>query len=394
MGKQKKKKNRWQQYIAMGGSILIGAACGFLIIWYLNSLSVFNGSFIKILLSCMLLLIGMYLALFLQIIIHEAGHLVFGLLTGYRFSSFRVGSFMWVKQNGKLKFKRLSLAGTGGQCLMAPPEMADGKMPFVLYNLGGSFFNLASCLVFFGLALFTKNLPYLPALLVMLCIIGIAYALLNGIPLQTGMVNNDGSNALSLGKNSTALRAFWVQLQVNEQISRGVRLKDMPEEWFAIPAPEDMDNSITAATGVFTCNRLMDLHHFEQADQLMEELLEMDCGMVGLHRNLLLCDRIFCELVGKNRPEQVAAMLDAQQQKFMKSMKNYPTVLRTEYTHALLGEKNAEKAASLMLEFEKCARTYPYPVDIESERELISIADLAAKRQEATGAIAPEIPAT
>ena len=31
-------------------------------------------------------------------VIHEGGHLVFGLLTGYKFSSFRIMSFMWVKE--------------------------------------------------------------------------------------------------------------------------------------------------------------------------------------------------------------------------------------------------------------------------------------------------------
>ncbi len=84
----------------------------------------------------MLTLLGMaaimYLAIFLQIILHEAGHLLFGLLTGYRFSSFRIGSFMWILQDGKIRFKRFSLAGTGGQCLLLPPPMVDGKMPYVL----------------------------------------------------------------------------------------------------------------------------------------------------------------------------------------------------------------------------------------------------------------------
>ena len=42
------------------------------------------------------------LANFLQTVIHEAGHLVFGLLSGYQYCSFRIGSFMWIKQDGKI----------------------------------------------------------------------------------------------------------------------------------------------------------------------------------------------------------------------------------------------------------------------------------------------------
>ena len=60
----------------------------------------------------------LFSAILLESIIHETGHFIFGKLTGYRFCSFRVQNFMWVKQDGKLRLKRLSLVGTGGQCLM------------------------------------------------------------------------------------------------------------------------------------------------------------------------------------------------------------------------------------------------------------------------------------
>ena len=43
------------------------------------------------------------------IIIHELGHLIFGLLSGYKFSSFRIGNIMLVKTGGKLKFKKLTI---------------------------------------------------------------------------------------------------------------------------------------------------------------------------------------------------------------------------------------------------------------------------------------------
>lgn len=54
------------------------------------------------------------LAAVVQIIVHEAGHLAGGLATGYTFCSFRVGSWMLQKEQGRLKLRRLSLAGTAG----------------------------------------------------------------------------------------------------------------------------------------------------------------------------------------------------------------------------------------------------------------------------------------
>ena len=37
------------------------------------------------------------LAFQMQVIVHEGGHLLFGLLCGYRFLSFRIGSLMLIK---------------------------------------------------------------------------------------------------------------------------------------------------------------------------------------------------------------------------------------------------------------------------------------------------------
>ena len=371
---KKKKKIQWRQYLGMLLFLILGGVCGALLAGRISALEKAGASWLTIIILAAMLILCVYAAMFLQIIIHEAGHLLFGLRSGYRFSSFRIGSFMWLRQDGKLTSKRLSLAGTGGQCLMAPPDMADGRLPFVLYNLGGSIMNIVSALLFFLLYLLCKDVPYLSALLLMLAVIGAAFALMNGIPMRMGAVDNDGYNALSLGKNDEALRSFWVQMKTNERIAQGDRLKDMPEDWFTVPSGEGMKNSMTAAIGVFACNRLMDMHEFERADKLMAELLTMESAMAGVHRSLMVCDRIYCELIGERREDRLTAMLDKKQRQFMKSMKSFPSVLRTEYAWALLFEKNAVKAEKIKERFEKRARTYPYPSDMESERELVEIA--------------------
>lgn len=41
----------------------------------------------------------------------------------------------------------------------------------------------------------------------------------------------------------------------------------------------------------------------------------------------------------------------------------------------MLYEKDKEKAMKIKEKFETCAKTYPYASDIESERELLQIAD-------------------
>ena len=149
----KKKKNQWKQWLIIAFFAAIGGICG-LLLPNLTAQLLDAGTpvWLEMLVLCGSLLL-LYVAMFLQLVIHEAGHLVFGQLSGYRFSSFRIGSFMLLSQNGKFSVKRLSLAGTAGQCLMSPPEMSNGTFPVVLYNLGGCIMNLAASAVLFLLYL-------------------------------------------------------------------------------------------------------------------------------------------------------------------------------------------------------------------------------------------------
>jgi len=85
---------------------------------------------------------------YFAIIIHELGHLFFGLLTGYKFISIKVGRNVLVKQNGKMKWKKDTSTLTAGECLMLPKK--DGhKFKLSLYQLGGGLFNAVFAVMFF-----------------------------------------------------------------------------------------------------------------------------------------------------------------------------------------------------------------------------------------------------
>ena len=316
-----------------------------------------------------------FVAYYLTVAVHEAGHLVFGLLTGYSFSSYRIASFMWVLIDGKIRFKRFSLVGTGGQCLMIPPETdEDGRMPVFLYNMGGAFFNLIFGAAAIAVYFLVNGPTLLKASMLIFAALNFLTALFNGIPLRVGGLNNDGSNALSLGKDKAAVRALRLQMLMNAEQTRGVRIKDMPEEWFAEPTEEEMKNPITATIAVFRCNRLMDEYRFAEANDAIFRLLNSESGIVSIHRSLLECDRIYCELMGEGRREIVDSILDTTLKTFMRSMKKFPSVIRTEYVIALLHENNREKAENIEKIFEKYTKNYPYDTDREAERELMRLA--------------------
>lgn len=374
MSETNKRPKGSRQWLAILLYALTGAAGGLVIVHYIDTITEGGPLTGMHLLLFLLLFVLLYAAMLIQTVIHEAGHLVFGLATGYRFVSFRIYSWMWLKEDGRLRCRRLSIAGTGGQCLMGPPELKDGRMPVLLYNFGGAIMNLLASAVFFGLSLATPPAWVVTPFLRLLAVIGVMFAIINGLPLRMGPVDNDGRNALSLLHSEEATRAFWIQLKVAELQAAGVRVRDMPAAWFAVPDDEAMRNPIIAAVGALCCSRLMDEERYAEADALMEHLLSIESGIIGVHRAMLTCDRLYLELLGENRPEALQALMTKEQQAIMKAMKDFPPVLRTQYARALLADRDEKQAQELEARFERSAARYPYPQEMASERELMQLA--------------------
>lgn len=323
-----------------------------------------------------LLFIGFVAGIYLQVAVHEGGHLVFGLLSGYRFCSYRLGGMMLVREDGKLRLRRLKIAGTAGQCLMAPPPWSE-DLPVLLYNLGGCLANLVTTVLCLLLWLPLRQ-HWLGALPLVIGLMGLAMAVTNGVPMRVGGVDNDGRNAIHLRKDRDGKYAFWLQMKIAEAQAEGLRLYQMPEVWFEYPE-DRLENPLVAAVAVCACNRLMDQQRFAEARTAMEQLLARSSGMLGLHRNLLHCDLMFLRLLD-GQPDSARLLLTREQTAFLRAMKTFPAVLRTQYALALLADRDEAAAKKHRAAFDRAAARYPYPAEVQSERELM---ELAVARAEA-----------
>ncbi|MCD7893799.1 MAG: hypothetical protein LUG60_08880 [Erysipelotrichaceae bacterium] len=310
-----------------------------------------------------------YVAIMIQVIVHEFGHMVFGLISGYHFVSFRVFNIILVNQNGHVTLKRYSLPGTGGQCLMAPPDIKDDHMPVMLYNLGGVLMNMIVSIIFIMICFKVED-PFIFLTLYMFIVIGIVTAITNGIPMQVNNINNDGYNILELRHNNKAAYAFYFQLKIASFLADGYRYKDMPID-FKLCKEDDLDNCLIAMQQALYCSYLIDKHEFAEVLELLNNLTSKK-GMSGINKYLLDVDRIYIELIQGNT-DNAKKLYTRELQKFIKSMKRYPSILRMQYTYALLVEDNQEKADKIQIKFNKL-KHYPYMGEIQSEEELMSIA--------------------
>ena len=356
---------------------LVGVALGVLLVAMLNRIpDLSDGAELALYL---LALVMLYVFSFAEIILHEAGHLIFGLMTGWRFVSFRVANIIWLRgEDGRIRRGKYSLAGTGGQCLLAPPPWREEGFPCALYNMGGVIVNLLTAAVCGLLAWALWSHPLAALLLMEAALVGLIMALTNGIPLPGLAVSNDGSNMLSVLKSRDARRALWLQMSVAAAQAQGKQLKDMPGEWFE-PFPEEaMDNPLVAAVAVFAANRLLNALDLPGAEAAIRALLHREKGVLPLYRALLTVDGAYCELAGGHPGDLTEALDQPSVRQIMKAMRRHPSILRTQYAEALLRRHDAALADESMAAFEEAAKDYPYPQEIENERELIALAKEAA----------------
>lgn len=238
----------------------------------------------------------------LQIILHEGGHLLFGLLSGYRFVSFRIFKWTLIRQEGKFRLKRFGIAGTGGQCLMLPPDKPLEETPVALYHWGGVIANMTTALLAFVVWYVVEDPSFLLAqFLLLMCFAGMSLGLLNGIPFKRG-ITNDAANVRLMKKYPKSKLAMMVQLRVNACVQEGDRAKDMPEEWFAWLDDIDYGEPMQLNVRLMQIGWLMDLGQIEEAYAALEEMARHKEEMIGLLAKEVVCELIYLDLLtGHNR---------------------------------------------------------------------------------------------
>lgn len=315
------------------------------------------------------------LSFFIHLIIHEAGHLIFGLLTGYSFLSFRIGSYIVVKEEEKLVIKRYKLPGIAGQCLMIPPDTKNGKSPFALYNYGGVILNLTASIIGIMIGV---NLNYpLKSILVAFSMAGFFMTLTNGIPIIIGGVPNDAHNILSIIKDKGAKESFFIQLKVHALQSQGLRLKDMPIETFKLEEDADLSKPLNTALRLIEYNWYLDNLDLENAKKAINSFKPYFKKIAASYKYEINCERIFLELVGDCDRKLIDDLYDKNLKKYIKAARLMIGKKRLLMAYEAFYNNNKEKALEYYEELKASAREYP--VKGEAEMELM-LANWIAER--------------
>lgn len=325
------------------------------------------------------------ISVYVQIVIHESGHYIFGKLSGYSFVSFRIGKKIFIKdENGKLTTKKFSIYGTGGQCLMMPPDMKNGKYPHVLYNLGGCILNLIVAFVCLYFYFNIKYIPFISELLIVNFGYGLLSALLNGLPRKVNGLANDGFNAFLLKNDINVQRAVYIQLKVNAALAKGLRLKDLDRSVFDIDLNCDIRNPLISAVYVQKCAYIADSGDFKEAKEESEFLLNNAHGMLSVHRSELKCEVLFYNIIEGAHKIDIDNLITVELQRYINTTSRYYiSRRRLLYAYELLVNENEYNAKKQLELFNNMVPSYPYLGEIKSEQELIKYIDkIYEKRKE------------
>lgn len=243
--------------------------------------------------------IGMIFFLFFafvaQIIMHEVGHLIFGLISGYKFISFRLFGFTIVKYRNRLVFRINWLKGSLGQCLMYPPEKFNYR--YKLITLGGIIMNTitASIAILIIINKYIEDFLHSVGLLLFVFYgYGMAFiSILPSIQLSDGAALNELKNISARGYNRT-------QLLIAINLMNGFTYKELPEEMYVVPEREDLTNSIIGYHKILECYYYMDNKDWGKAKKSLMDFNIVKDKVPKLIHDIVAAEKMFLALIDNN----------------------------------------------------------------------------------------------
>ncbi|MDE6145561.1 MAG: hypothetical protein K2O38_00065 [Muribaculaceae bacterium] len=339
------------------GSLLIGFALGLLIA--IAGIAIFTddtvAGFFDIFASTGIMELGvaflvgvgaLCVAIATLIPLHEAGHLVGGLLGGYKFVSFRIFNYTIIRTDNRLRIKKFAIAGTGGQCLLSPPDRPIEKIPTALYNLGGVLANILTLVLLLPIMWLPIN-PFISEAVLIFLLTNAIIILMNGIPLKLGGIGNDGHNMIEILRNPAAKSGMIAQLRANALIQNGMRPKDMPDDLFAVPEHINYKNALEISMPMMAASRLIDEMRFDEALEAFEKLYAVRSEIMPLYVKEIACELAYLRLV-VGQTQKAEALLDKELRQYAESYRRFMSSKeRLLFAIALYLDGNREKAVEI-----------------------------------------------
>jgi hypothetical protein len=163
------------------------------------------------------------LAFIIHLILHEVGHFLGGLLTGWKLINLQIYHFALVRDKDRVRFRYLPAVNY--QCIMYPKSLETGA---ILYTIGGYLMNLFIGLIGLLLLFITKKLLIWSYAWCFFGI-GLVFYLINGAA-NTRRICNDKACYLLIKKSENTKVCHNAQLMIAHSLNEGKTYQRIGEE--------------------------------------------------------------------------------------------------------------------------------------------------------------------
>lgn len=283
----------------------------------------------------------------IHVLLHEVGHLLAGLISGYEFIMFRLFNYLWIKTDKGLSRRKQYIPGVLGQALMVPPDKnGNDRPPFLLYHLGGLLLNSLTAIFFvvFGKSSadpFTRYFFYLSAMTALILLIT------NLLPFK----GTDGYNIRNYLKNPDQEDEIVKILYLYRDMVRGLSFNEIQES-ITFDEMHDFKNPNTVTFFGLQAAAYLETYDLEKANEkyrilwehidLLFEAHKMDVSMNYLF-TLLLTDPTHPDVKNIQQSSFYKSYLKIQQVDSFRIFAAEALYLDADYEKALEFLKKAEK---------------------------------------------------
>lgn len=216
------------------------------------------------------------------VLIHELGHVVGGVMVGFRFNSLRV-SRLQIDRPFKLSLYRGKSAGAGGWARMFPTKTDHLAWRALVMIVAGPAANLLTASV---LLIFPAGGPLLAWFFVASLIMG----LINLLPFRSGAYHTDGSRILMLLISRKRGERWVAMLKLSAELREGVMPEAMSPAYLAKAVALRDKSPDTVAAHVLAYSTAFHQHKDDEAAAMLEICLQYASYTSPLVRASLMSD--------------------------------------------------------------------------------------------------------
>ena len=320
---------------------------------------------------------GFCFSFFISVLVHELGHLIGGLSARFKFYSFSVLIFKFIRINDKVRLRLSFSKNIAGYCQMIPSSSENLDKSFYKYVKGSlisSIILLVISLAFFISPLFLEINKYIYVILAPLFIVTVFLIYTNFSSMSAEMMV-DGEILRQIKKKTPSVKIHLVILSVQSMFFSGSRPRDIDESLlFDVTYSNEYVDVLLLS---YQYSYYLDTNNIEKAIEISDLIHSNLHKLPEIYHEIILGDVFYTELCLKKNIS-VAINLYQKIEKLINSQLDICS-LRFKIAKELYIDQNFDQALITSSKAKSLASSYVFKGIAQMEIDIIDTLSIKAR---------------